>query len=310
MSSDVIPVSPRPLPPFHRSRPAEEQPKHSLSAAPRFLAWQAARAEQSQQPEPCMVNAEHLVTYLYCCETLKLTEELQRLVHIFQSQVHTLDIAAFDQLFLPFLKAISACVEGKESWCSDADHYQGLYLSVLQTYLRRYVGFEPLAPVGWSRKPRGCGCEDCTSLDHFLLDRNNQTHKFAINQQRRDHLDRLLQGSYCQTWTEKSYSPYSLVVQKNDEEYRQEERKWRERTAIAKNKIDDIGVQTLEKLLGDRWRERLQNLEPTTGVSAGSKRSCDEREPLLDMQQAAPKRTATGAPKGPKTEIIDLCENL
>jgi hypothetical protein len=66
-----------------------------------------------------------------------------------------------------------------------------------------------------------CKCAECTELKRFLADPKESTHRFRVREERRNHLQHIIQNNKCDLSlkTEKTGSPYSLVCTKNTASY-------------------------------------------------------------------------------------------
>ncbi|KAL8691564.1 MAG: hypothetical protein Q9218_003243 [Villophora microphyllina] len=80
--------------------------------------------------------------------------------------VDSIDKAAFLGFFLPCLKRLAGELSATPA---HINRYEAFSQLILETYQKRYINPRP-AKGDWECEPEGCGCNDCTKLDRFLLD--------------------------------------------------------------------------------------------------------------------------------------------
>ena len=137
---------------------------------------------------------------------------------------------------------LAALPKRKVDW--NIGRYRKLYQTVCVAYIHCHLGLVPARPPKWSRRPRGChlsagtNCDDCAVLDRFLLDPEHTVIRFAMDSQRRRHIEDQLKDQpeklFLQlkiTMTDPSkpivktrgnLSQYMLVITKTDEEWQQD----------------------------------------------------------------------------------------
>ena len=282
----------------------------------------------TQQHDTGLMTADHLAKIIRQCEVIKLPEEIDGLLNVMSNHAHTVDIAAFEMLLLPLLKLLPPVFE-QQGMPLTTEQYQNLFQMVLNAYVQRYVQREPEAPRTWARQARGCGCEDCTSLDCFLTNPDRLFGRFCMPGKRRDHLEQQLQRSYCRVETERAGSPFTLMVWKTLGEWEHELSEWKQRCDTALKTFDEIGHEKLRGLLKDRYNETVElktvKLSATPGAENSAGLNSREgvsvsqplqgRQPLLDRPQANQEMSVVGKasekckPAQSKAEIINLCDD-
>ena len=79
------------------------------------------------------------------------------------------------------------------------------------------------APTDWQQEVKlSCACADCRELQKFVLDPVEQTHRFRVRQDRRQHLHQMIErhGLDMTHETERKGSPQTLVCTKDRRSYR------------------------------------------------------------------------------------------
>ncbi len=83
-------------------------------------------------------------------------------------------------------------------------------------------GNPPAAPADWRQEVKlSCSCADCRELQAFVLDLVEQTHRFRVRQDRRQHLHQMIEkhGLDLTHVTERKGSPQTLVCTKTRRSY-------------------------------------------------------------------------------------------
>ena len=254
-----------------------------------------------------LVTANTLAMLFFQCEKFCYWHEIDQLADKIISSIPNANAMTLERLLLPMLKRLPPFVDPS----SNSTHsYVKLFRIVIPSYISTYVQSPPQKPTGLDRQPRGCSlhCEDCVKLDDFLKNPERSTAYFQVKTNRRNHLEERLRYSNCSTDTQRSGTPYTLIVKKMGMEWESAMKEWRQRCEIAFKAVEKIGFEKLKRLLGEKWEDIVGLRE----IKAGAGR---EKLPLGDLAQA--KETSgvieTGVDKkapgriGP--EIIDLsCE--
>jgi hypothetical protein len=164
---------------------------------------------------------------------------------------------------------------------------KGIFEILLRDGILKKVGRPPTKLPGWSHKPRGCtnaaGCQDCTMLNAFLASTDKKTWRFMAAEKRRRHVEYAIPYELFKMDTERSGSPYTLVVEKLGKEFAQEVKKYQESVHALEETLRPLRGDFLMKLLGDGgYRELilLDGLRAGTatepGDVVGAKRSATE----------------------------------
>ena len=127
----------------------------------------------------------------------------------------------------------------------------------------------PRPPQGWSRTPRGCGCDDCVVLDQFLVSRTLQTERFTMTGQRRSHIERQLRNHNYDMETEKIKPPFTLIITKTDRDFRQQMAHWNSSTSPLRTELESLQQDSsMQELLGDRFSSLVLLERPQQGFRA------------------------------------------
>ena len=89
-------------------------------------------------------------------------------------------------------------------------------------FLLRRSGQPPAAPTDWRQDVKlSCTCADCRELQTFVLDPVQQTHRFRVRQDRRQHLHGQIErhGLDMTHVTDRKGSPQTLVCTKDRRSY-------------------------------------------------------------------------------------------
>ena len=271
---------------------------------------------ESRGPPPAadqrssLVSVADLAALFGQCNELGLLYEIDQLSDKIISQTLKANTKTFEGLLLPLLKQLPPPGESTSNSISTSTRsYSKLARTVVSSYIHNYVQAPPLKPVGYERRPRGCGpsCEDCVSLDAFLKSPDRYQTRFSVNGKRRDHIEERLKQSYCVTTTIREGTPYTLVVEKTGREWENSMKEWKQRYGVALKAIEDVGFERLKGLVGEDW----ENLVGLKGIRADSGEEEGNKRPLGDLAQAKRMSGAvgTGVDRKRKAEIIDLsCE--
>jgi hypothetical protein len=90
-------------------------------------------------------------------------------------------------------------------------------------FLLKRSGHPPEAPKDWRQDTKlSCSCADCRELQAFTLDPREQTHRFRVRQDRRQHLHQMIERHSLDMThvTERKGSPQTLVCTKDRRSYR------------------------------------------------------------------------------------------
>ncbi|HKB40269.1 MAG TPA: hypothetical protein VKD72_27815, partial [Gemmataceae bacterium] len=96
------------------------------------------------------------------------------------------------------------------------------WLAACCEQLEALTARKPEAPTDFRRPATiSCRCADCAALKRFLDDPNQSTYRFTAAQDRRGHLEVVIEGAHCDLdlKTEERGRPYTLVCTKNTASY-------------------------------------------------------------------------------------------
>jgi hypothetical protein len=96
------------------------------------------------------------------------------------------------------------------------------WLASVRKQLEAFAGEEPQPPADYRRDAAiSCKCVDCRELKRFLEDPNEQVHRFPAAQDRRKHLERMIQQHHLDlnTSTDRETRPHTLVCTKTTASY-------------------------------------------------------------------------------------------
>lgn len=198
-------------------------------------------------------NSRNIAALLSTCHELGLSTELNQIVSKLVIEAKTAQPDLFHGVFLPCLKLIVPPLSEKLLLNDPA--FQTLFQQILTQYIIRYVQAEPAPPGDWKQRAVGCGCQDCKSLDRFLVSPTERVGRFAVAQKRRGHLHSVLDSAHsgCTHETERRGSPQTLVVTKTRARYQATRKAWTQRCGIAKKHLEEIGAEALKDLLGHTY---------------------------------------------------------
>ncbi|KAJ9637150.1 hypothetical protein H2199_007436 [Coniosporium tulheliwenetii] len=188
------------------------------------------------KPRKAPLDPKAMAELLRDCLSENFDMEAKTILEKVISEADRIDTSDFHTMLLPFLKEVITVMQAQEIPPTDS-RFQSLYQSVINSYIKRYVGMEPAPPPNWTRSPVGCGCADCNRLDQFLLDSQR--------------------GDYTYE-TERIGSPHTLVVKKTNKSYKDALHKWQARREEARSDIMALGDENLRTLLRDRYEELTQ----------------------------------------------------
>ena len=135
-------------------------------------------------------------------------------------------------------------------------------------FLLRRNGYPPEAPKDWRQdKKLSCSCADCRELQAFTLNPAEQTHRFRVRKERRQHLHQQIEhhGLDMAHVTDRKGSPQTLVCTKDFRSYQRRCDQYRKDIAALGSlagvvpAADDQNVVMLERienarLLAAHWK--------------------------------------------------------
>lgn len=210
-----------------------------------------------------------------------------------------------------FIRSLTLVLQ-KHGSCVPTPPIKILVEKLLEALVGAVTRQYPQRPEDWARKPRGCGCPDCVLLDKFLIHPFQSVYRFAMAERRRTHLEYRLDRRYYKMETERTRSPYTLVVTKTGREYQEQLAQWTSEFQKLEAEFRLLQGGEMEALLGDKYRDLIL-LEKMRDFSAQSSFTLANSQPRiwpLGMPQPWNVHTAPQPVAGVKRKqplgIIDL----
>jgi hypothetical protein len=94
-------------------------------------------------------------------------DQIEAMLDIIRQAADTYPVDYFRYLFLPFLRGVLPVWKENDIALSNP-LCRDLYLSVLTSYSRRFVGEKPPCPEDWAGTRVSCHCGDCEMLNSFI----------------------------------------------------------------------------------------------------------------------------------------------
>lgn len=165
------------------------------------------------------------------------------------------------QLTFKLLESLFFSLERYKIYSSESlkPFFENLIQRCLQT-----LPSPPTKPRGWAHKPRQCSdrnCADCSSLSNFLVSPDQQVWRFTAAEKRRKHIDSLLPYNLFKCDTDRSRSPYTLVVTKLGQEYAEEMSQYSRKVKDFEQMLAPLRHKYIKELLGDEDYNQLILLE-------------------------------------------------
>ncbi|MCJ1401326.1 hypothetical protein MMC11_004538 [Xylographa trunciseda] len=254
----------------------------------------------ARQPDPSLSNCpkpKDFVGLLEQCLSLELDEYYQVILQEFVQKSESIPLAAFGSIWIPILRQFLMMINNRLHEDNHRDDYRRIFSTVLNNYIFRFLGVEPPKSTMSTPLARGCGCTECRRVDLFLLDPAQEIGRFALRKSIRDHLERQF-GRFHKCTTDHSGSPHTLVIAKNEAEYKAKRgaASYEERVVEARTLISSIGLPALNRLLGTTGNELVEfNSVRNKLIAAGHRRA-----PLAGIFQPAIVPTSHQAPSMPK----------
>lgn len=169
------------------------------------------------------------------------------------SQVDRIPVPEFHGLWLPLLDGLLVLLETADGVALATGKYRTVFTSILCTYLKAYVGPQPVATSTLVRPAVSCRCNDCQSLNAFLVDPSLKSGRFPMGKQRRQHLHQQLDRAVVDVTheTERWGNPQTLVVTKANRQQQARATAWKQRRAYAASRVLGLCDQdALRSVLG------------------------------------------------------------
>jgi hypothetical protein len=179
--------------------------------------------------------------------------------------------------------------------------------SALRTSAYSLAEARPTEPKDWRRmsgKSGNCDCAPCLSLVQFLADPHRDVGRFSYAERTRKHLQNQLNSRDFEFDTECSRIPYTLVVEKTNNEYFRLATKWKDGATEMGLRIRQLGTGFLKSLLG----EELAALTEVIGEGGSSKAQASQSRSLQPKPASTQNSHAPDPVAGVKrkAEVIDL----
>ncbi|MCJ1319407.1 hypothetical protein MMC15_004743 [Xylographa vitiligo] len=225
------------------------------------------------------------VDILEQCHSLKLDEFYQDILLQFVHKSEDIPVEAFVSIWIPIIRQFLMTTNARfnDILSTHRDNYRHVFSTVLNNYIRRFLGVEPSRPTMSTPVRRGCGCTECRKVELFLVDSAQQYDTFALKAPIRDHLEKQF-GRFHKYTTVSRGSPCSLVIAKDEAEHkaRRAAASYKGREEEARKLISSIGLlPALNRLLGTTGNELVEfNSVRNKLIAAGHGRA-----PLKNISQ-------------------------
>lgn len=179
--------------------------------------------------------------------------------------------------------------------------------SALRTSAYSLAEARPTEPKDWRRmsgKSNNCNCAPCLSLDQFLADPHRAVGRFSYAERTRKHLQYNLNFTDFKFVTERSRTPYTLVVHKTNNEFSRLITKWKKGATEMGLRVRQLNTGFLKSLLG----EELAALTEVIREDGNSKSQASQSRSLQPKPASTQNSRATDPIAGikRKAEVIDL----
>ncbi|KAI4259625.1 MAG: hypothetical protein L6R42_004494 [Xanthoria sp. 1 TBL-2021] len=256
----------------------------------------------SEQTDVDFIEPIEVADLLDHCRTMSLAEEREALMDQLVVASKWADPSAFGKMFIPLLKRMVELSQSANLSLTNTIP-RPFFKSIIDAYVLRYVRPEPEKPRDWAQARTGCrnGCGDCSQLNSFLTNPQERTRGFAMAEKRRRHLANQLSYSGCTLDTVHRGIPYTLVVTKTEKKWHEHHKAWRERCRVAGKSFISLGIEALQKILGEDYERAVDLKSRKAGSAADRKpgaavetpaRSLTRKTPVSTMNQPVPFPTA------------------
>ena len=197
------------------------------------------------------------------CISLDLTAEVEELRAQIDRTVTATPVIA--PLILYLLKFLCAPLDKRLAECKS--EVSLFAQSILKLCISKYVGEKPAGEPGWSRRRRGCGCDDCRLLDEFLADPTKEEFSFGpCTHSKVIHLEDLLPkswgprddtGEMCTVKRDShSLNSVSVLIRKTAMDEAQMIKAWTRRSNKVKSVVEKHSAKAI---LGDAYDELVDS---------------------------------------------------
>ena len=266
-----------------------------------------------------------LSALLRLCEKLELYNAIQELLQPIVRIARSAGVGDHTEFLIPLLQFLSHDLAVSQN---SLQHYQTLFQDALLSLIKDYVGFKPTPSKDWSREKakdkcnhpssnsiyeRSQGiCDDCSALNDFLVAPDRSEWRFKAAGDRRKRIDNQHYGLDFTTSLDKSEKPFTLIVSKTDDSYRNTLKAWNGRCQFSISTFDKIGQEKLKMMLAGSYDAIVELYEDVT-TGRDTARAQLQPEPLgeskLNRKRGRESRQDTPPEKrAKKVQIIDLSE--
>lgn len=257
-------------------------------------------------PEIVQIILGLITTCIFLDCLIELSDILEKLAAVSSNQSSEMHKA----FFIPLLHGLCRHLKYKGTSVLGTPH-QGFFQKVLRNYIAVRVGAEPKPPTNWSRPRTTCSCIDCSVLNSFLVNPSQQEGRFAVNKERRHHLQVQLNnmGGFTHV-TERIGSPQTLVVTKTQSVYLAASRDWQKKRAAAMAQLQVFDETMLRELLSEQFDAIMSLSVPQPSQPSSWTTHTDGRIPLSSVMNPAttphvlPPISRRKIPAS--TEVVDL----
>jgi hypothetical protein len=207
-----------------------------------------------------IVPPDALVEFVFCLAIHGPGENGQLMILFAErltSQADALSAESLNILWVPFLYRLLPAML-KRGISLESPYYQTLYSTLLAAYATKYVGREPAKDHNLIRRQVACKCNDCTPLNRFLVNPEEETQSFTVNKQRRAHMHQKLDAARidCTHLTNHWGSTHTMVVTKTFPANEAARQQWKDRRAEAHALLKAFNPPGLVALLGQEQYEQ------------------------------------------------------
>lgn len=158
----------------------------------------------------------------------------------------------FTQIYNPLIPRLRAFLQSRslDLWTTP---FVDLLQILIGAYLRGVLGKKG-EDLNHRLRKIGCGCQDCQSLDVFILNKTTHTTLIRLVQKKRIHLEKRIAGApdLCTYETIRRGSPHGVRVTKLPEVV--EASTWDYRQKAARTFLSSIGTdEVIKKIMGGRY---------------------------------------------------------
>ena len=314
----------------HCALRAANESKTALFQPPKNPAYPITIYSISEDIYPTSLSWRALSALLCLCEKLELYGPVPKLLKPIISIARSAGPGDHTDFLIPLLQSLSQDLAVSQHSLKD---YQRLFQEALLSLIKEYVGFKPTPSKDWTRakaNDRCSGdltyrtfdrrlnrgnkeiCDDCSELNDFLVAPDRSEWRFKAVGDRRKHIETISYGRDFKTSVDKSEKPFTLIVTKTDESYRNDLKAWEGRCRSLISTFDVIGQEKLKMMLAEKYQTIMELYEDVKTGKDGAR----ARMPLVPVAELKTNRkrereSEEDAPpekRAKKVEIIDLSE--